>query len=353
MNKLTRFIFNFASLALLTRGSVACAQSGYAYFPADAAITSTVTASYAVVGYADYNDLSSRANGSSPTIYLPGSGYVSGDLDAYNSSAIHVVGGGASEVDAYDSSTVDMSSGRIQYNLYAHNNSVVTVRGGSIGYYLEAYDNSVVNFSRGLVSSYMTADSNSTVNFSGGTVNGFLQGVGSSILNVSGGDFGSLQVAGNAVLNITGGASGGLRCDGDSVVNVRGGSLSYTYYVGSRSVMNLYGLGLSDTLVSPGVGGFSYSKYRLSGKLLDGKDVTGVTVYVEEGVGAKLTITSVPEPGLNALFVGLAGGASLLFFRCRKARRRADSNASTLPAAGFADGTVPTRRGRKLKCSCP
>ena len=326
MNVFTRFISKSASLALLSMSSVAYAQSGYAFFPADTTITSTVTANYAVVGYANYNDLSVRANGASPTINLLGSGYVSGNLDAYNSSAIHVVGGSASEIDAYDSSTVDMSSGRIQYNLYAHNNSVVTVRGGSIGYYLEAYDNSVVNFSKGLVSSYMTADSNSTVNFSGGTVQSFLQGVGSSVLNVSGGNFGSLQADGNAVLNITGGSSGGLRCGGDSIVNVRGGSLSYTYYVESRSVMNLYGLGLTDTLVSPGAGGFSYSIYRLSGKLSDGKDVTGVSLYVEEGLGAKFTITSVPEPGAAALFVGLvSAGACFLILRgasTRNALRR-------------------------------
>ena len=38
--------------------------------------------------------------------------------------------------------------------------------------------------------------------------------------------------------------------------------------------MNLYGLGLTDTLISSGGGGFAYSIYRLSGKLSDGTDVT-------------------------------------------------------------------------------
>ena len=166
------------------------------------------------------------------------------DLDAYDTSTVDISGGSVAVdnfLDAYDSSTVDISWGSVGY-IRAYETSTVDISGGSV-HYLRPYNTSTVHISNGLVSQIDTYDT-STVNISGGSV-----AMGSSFyaygtVNISGGSvdnllnaYGTVNMSGSGsvdyivaygTVHISGGSvDNNLSAASTSVVDISGGSVAY------------------------------------------------------------------------------------------------------------------------------
>jgi len=152
---------------------------------------------------------------------VPGSS--ASDLRAFDSSTVGIYGGGVGHLDAYDSSTVNISSG------------------GSVSdRNLIAWDSSIVNISSGgSVSHSLTATGFSTVNISGGSI-GDLYASGSSVVDISGGSVSTLEASGYSVVTFYGqnfSVGDGLLLFGGRVVGK--GNLSGEWFDGTQWVMNI------------------------------------------------------------------------------------------------------------------
>lgn len=241
-----------AALALL--GLTRSAKAQFNYFTSDTTINDAVTG-IAVVGYANVTDLSSRTNGTSPTIQLVSGGAISDRFDIYNASQVFISGGNvAKTLNAFDSSVVTMSGGLLQRNVNV----------------------------------------DSTLNLLGGTVNQ------------------SVTIRNQGVLNYRGG-----------VLGANFPSNLITIQVRDQGTLNLFGTNITLALDNPD--SFGYSTYTLGGSLLDGTDLTGKSVEIQNGTGASFAInpTVVPEPGFYQMsaFV-LMGGIGLWRMRSRRAGAR-------------------------------
>ena len=110
----------------------------------------------------------------------------------------------------------------------AYNTSTVDISGGDV-YSLNAYDTSTVNFSGGSVCC-LNADDTSAVNFSGGSVTNSLSAGGTSAVDISGGSVTKLSAGYNSTLNISGGEVSSLsafvRVNGPERVNISGGTVN-------------------------------------------------------------------------------------------------------------------------------
>jgi hypothetical protein len=99
--------------------------------------------------------------------------------------------------------------------------------------------------------------------------------------------------------------------------------------------IQLFGSGLGETLLNPevsyeidGISG-SFRQYALTGVLLDGTDISGASLFVQNGTGANFAlINQVPEPGTFGL-VGLGVLGVLL-----AARRRASAGQKAARSSG-------------------
>ena len=155
---------------------------------------------------------------------------------------------------------------------------------------------------------YLLAYNSSTVNVSGGSVGGDLYAFDSSTVNVSGGSI-----------------NGALDASNSSTVNLSGGSGGRSLFAQDSSVLNIFGHNLVAPLMDPNyiLFGTSYSRYYLSGTLLDGTVLTNKALVTQNGTGAGFTLTNldnnaVPEPGSLALLVGGVGVLPLLALRRRR-----------------------------------
>jgi hypothetical protein len=238
------------------------------YFPTDATIATSIT-NNAIVGYANAANFNNGTNGTSPTVALINGGSIGGYLYVGNSSMVNV------------------SGGSIGSFLYGFNSSMIDVSGGTIGASVTGNDNSLISVAGGNIQYEVYANNNSTINVSGGTIGDSLFAQDSSTINVSGGAI--------------------------------GGSL----YVTDSGTLNLFGMGLSSSLIDPNYQDF-YSEYDLSGALQDGANVSGMSLFVQNGSGAQVTITnaaaSVPESGTLILF-GWIGMTGVAFLRPRRRAR--------------------------------
>ena len=308
-----------STLALIGIAPIAQAQT-YTFFPSDTTIDYDVITDYSVVGYASRVG-SNFQTPSSPTVNLVTGGILRGNglSYTYNSSTLNVSGGKIySGLYANNSSTLNLSGGTVS-NLYTFNSSMANVSGGSVDGDILAYDSSTVNISGGRVNDLFAFDSN-TVNVSGGYVSYNLYASGSSLLNMGGGTVGDLYPTSFGTVNLSGGTvQRSLNANMFSTVNVSGGSVDGNLYAHDSSLLNFFGHGLVASLIDPNPGGLS--RYSLSGTLLDGTVWTNKNLYIANGKGARFTLNNVPAPGsLVTALIGVVPGVMLLRRR-RKAVR--------------------------------
>ena len=146
-----RSLIPFVALALLGVGTNAQTQT--AFFPNDTTINYAVPVD-ALVGYTNQDDFDVSRNPSSPTVNLIEGGSIYNYLSVRNSS------------------TVNMSEGSINGNLYTFESSIVNISGGIVASKTFAFGSSIINWSGGSIN---------TVN-----VNEILLLRESSVLNVFG-----------------------------------------------------------------------------------------------------------------------------------------------------------------------
>ncbi len=256
---LRRLLVSVSALAVIGTAPMAHAQS-YTHFTVDTTIDYAVPTRNAVVGYA-LGEYGYYYIPSSPTVSLVPGGSVNGSFEVYNSSTVNISGGSVGGLDTHNSSTVNIS-------------------GGSVGG-LDTEGSETINISGGVVRLLYTLQS-STVNLSGGSILGSVDATDLNTINISGGSI--------------------------------GGSL----FAFRSSVFNFYGSGLTAPLVDPNYG--SFSRYSLSGTLLDGTVLTDKNLFISNNGGsAHFTLNNVPEPGALALLMGIVPGVMLL--RRRKSSR--------------------------------
>lgn len=148
--------------------------------------------------------------------------------------------------------------------------TVTLVNGGSVGGKLDVTNRSRVTVKGGSVTGTLSAWGSSTVSIMGGSLDSDLDTFKSSAVTVSGG-----SIAGD--VHITDG----------STLNLRGGKIAGDLYA-IDGALNLYGTGLSKTLVDAKAFQGDYSKYTLSGTLRDGSSVSGKTLLVYNKYHARI-----------------------------------------------------------------
>ena len=117
-----------ATLAALCLAAHPAAAQTY-YYPGNTTINSSVGGD-AFVGYSEAYTLSS------PTVNLVSGGDIGGDLEAYNSSIVNISGGIVDDLLwTFGSSTSNVSSGSVGSYLYITQNSNANVSGGTFGQY--------------------------------------------------------------------------------------------------------------------------------------------------------------------------------------------------------------------------
>lgn len=204
----------------------------------------------------------------------------------YDTSQVSIVSGGtiSSFLDAYDSSTANISSGYVS-SLAAWNSSTVDISGGTVRD-LSPSDYSKINISGGSITENFNIFNFSTVDISGGSISYFLGARNSSAVNISGGSVSYLYTEDNGDVDISGGSVSSLYAIDSSVVSFHGRNFSISGGLvldGER----VLGLGI------------------LSGEWMDGTP-WAVDILQNE---SSVTILVVPEPG-TLLLLGI--GAVML-----------------------------------------
>ena len=184
-------------------------------------------------------------------VWIVSGGRIGGAIRAHDTSTVDISGGSVSDLYAYETSTISISSGNELTNvavsvLYAYNTSIVNMSGGLVPGGLNAFNSSVVNISGGSVGVY--ACDTSSVNISGGEV--FAYACGTSTVDISGGSMAYLYA--NDTSNVTFIVQNfrlgdGLSLDGD---RVRGtGFLSGEWYDGTRWTVDIKGNSADATIL--------------------------------------------------------------------------------------------------------
>ncbi len=207
-----------------------------------------------------------------------------------------------------------------------HPTVVNMVPGGSIGCALEAYDSSTVNVSGGSIGAWLYSLDSSTVNVSGGRIGLELMAAGSSTVNISGGSMSHLECLDSSTVNVTGGSIGGVyafRCS-TVTVNISGGSIGGVYAFGSSTV-NISGGSIRNGLRirESGTVNVFGSDLNLTDGLLTGTlaDGTPLAKHVDIFGDGQLVLHNNPEP--STLLLLSMGGISLLAYRWRRKRKTA------------------------------
>jgi hypothetical protein len=180
--------------------------------------------------------------------------------------------------------------------------TVRLVAGSSVSGTLEAVNSSTVNLKEGRIEGFLAAFNTSAIHLDSGYVSN-IQTFDSSSVEMSGGYIGRLRALGNSAININGGIVGAqLNAQESSVVNIRGGRFAFIHissgtfgglFVLDGATINLFGTDLKAVLTEPNFQGI-FSQYTLSGHLLDGTDVTGLSVNVSTVSNAMFTVNNVP-----------------------------------------------------------
>ncbi len=138
---------------------------------------------------------------------------------------------------------------------------------------------------------------------------------------ITGGSVSYLYAYTSSTVNMSGGSVGVfLYAFNSSTVNLSGGSVVRDVIAYDSSLLNIFGTGLTASLIDSGALGGGYSRYFLSGTLLDGTVLTNQNLYIQNGTGARFTLTNVPAPGsLVTALMGIVPGVFVL--RRRKSVR--------------------------------
>ena len=224
----------------------------------------------------------------------------------YDQSRADIVSGGrVTNLDAYDSSMVDMSDGWV-YRLYTYDESIGDISGGEV-VWLYTYGSSTVDISGGVVGSdHLRAYGSSTVNLSDGSVSG-LGVFDTATANISGGSVSLVPANNSSTVNICGGSVGDLRPNDENTTYITGGLVDSlftddycTVTLGAREFRFGSGLTLDgERLLGTG---------ELSGEWFDGTrwtiDITG-----NPSSATILAVIGLPRGDMNR--DGFVGGADL------------------------------------------
>ena len=337
MHSFVRNAFALIALALLCMANTADAQD--AYFPNNATLNSYIFG-YAVVGYANVNNLQNRQNGTSPTVNVVDNAGIQQSLLAYNSSTVNIsqrsgqiieVGNG---VFAYNHSTVNVSANvpdGVQLdanNSFANDSSTINLYSGAFSEGLAVQNSGTVNLYTGShVNQEISTYNSGKANISGGRIDGLIYATDSGIVNMSGGTLDptyysgigqGVRVSGNGTINLSGGKIGNSSSTeqftalDSGTLNCYGGSFSsLTEFVASNSsTLNFYGTKLGDTLVGSNS---VYNIYSLSGQLSDGNSITGLNLAV--AIGDNVTVNfhnTATTPAPSSVLVVLLGAVPLV-----------------------------------------
>ena len=160
-----------------------------------------------------------------------------GTAYSYDTSTVNVSNGRVRWFNTYDNSTANISGGTID-NIYTHNNSIANISNGTIGDLFTRND-STVNI-HGSIISRVEAEYNSTINiFNGGLTN--LVADNDSTVNISGGVLTRLYTNENSEINISNGILGMITTYNNSTVEFSGGSVTKSFSVQDSSTLNITG----------------------------------------------------------------------------------------------------------------
>lgn len=171
-------------------------------------------------------------------------------------------------------------------------NNQVIVSGGTLGGFFQLTDETELNFSGGEIESFGVF-SNSTANISGGTINRFPDIFNTGTVNISGGDINAIRVFAGGEVNLFG-----------TEFFIDGQALDLT--VGEEFLITERNVNLSGFLAD---GSFIETDLNTTFGPFGGANPDGAAV------GARVTVTAVPEPGSAILF---AIGACLATVRRKR-----------------------------------
>ena len=321
------------------------------FLPGDATIDYAISGDV-YAGFASSADFlaTPRRSPTSPAIRIVAQGSISDSLRVYNRSAVTISGGSIYYADAYDSSVINLfDGGHIGNAVFASSTSVINMSGGDLqNANIYASDASVVNISGGVLRTPLALN-NSVLNVSGGTM-ASLYGENDSAVHITGGVISNgMTVFDSSVITISGGnINNNLLAYNQGVVNILGGA-SPDLYAADSSLINLYGAGLSGTLVNAHYRdnfGNEDSLYAVSGLLRDGTILSGKNIYIRNGSGARFTLNNsaaVPEPG--STLAAALGAAFSTGFLLR--RRKSAPRIRLFSAAGPAAASAASWTGRE------
>lgn len=328
MNRITSKTVLLGISAFLCIGNASHAANTFTFLSADTTVNSNINTNYTIIGYSNLSDFSAnpRRNPTSPTINLQSGGTPYGYIDTYNHSVLNMTGGNNGGVAIADKSTFNFAGG-FCYEMLVVNSSVTNMNGGNVGF-ANARNSSSVTMNSGSIGGYLQASDTSSFTLNGGSIGGVLTAFNNSAISINGGSVGQIiSSVDNSTLDMAGGNVGSsVQVNDSCVFNLRGGSigagnLSDGIYIFASGTVNIFGAGLTDTLISSNNPPYysSFSHYTLSGTLSDGTDLAGTNLYIANGGGGRvifngrIAITSVPEPGSVPLFVGMGAiGVSIL-----------------------------------------
>jgi hypothetical protein len=237
-------------------------------FPRDAVVEGTISGDF-FVGFTHKEDPATHKNPTSPTIHF---------------KADVLSGPNALKPDQ------DTTGG-----IEVYNKSVFLMEGGSISGYLTAKDNSRVTMTDGVIRGQLGAEDASVVTVRGGVVGFNMVITKKATVTVEGGEVSSPAVYDESVLNLVGGKTNGTLLVSDTAtINLRGGEPPEYLMVHGDATVNVYGTGLKKTRVDAHDPQGASSLYKLSGRLSDGTDLSGVSLQTENK--SKPTIRFISPP---------------------------------------------------------
>jgi hypothetical protein len=234
--------------------------------------------------------------------YISGGTVTSGGVTAISNGRVSMNGGKVlGTVSADGAGTVSMTGGQARF-VHAAGAGTVTM-GGGITEVLSAKGEGLINLAGGGLEKSFYTDQNSKGNIYSGSIGGDVTAYGDTTINIYGGTIGG-TINAFGTINIYGSIVSGK----SSFARIAASEVLPDLFAIDDGAVQLIGSGLKQTLVDSnvaydqdGITGI-FSKYELTGALADGTDITGTTLFVQNGSGATFAlITAVPEPETYAL----------------------------------------------------